>query len=66
MAQAGNQLFKMTYPGKEAYTFTTTPQHESPCMSQYWRAIQNERDMKGYAIRDEIEHEEKEDDEETK
>lgn len=46
--------FKMTYPGPEAYTFTTNPKHESPCMSSYWRSIQTERDMKGYNVRDEI------------
>lgn len=29
--------FQMTYPGTEAYHFSSGPRHDSPCMSKYWR-----------------------------
>lgn len=30
--------YKMTYPTPDKYNFPSTPVHESPCMSEYWRA----------------------------
>jgi len=31
-------LYVDTFPPKSAYNMTDRPKHESPCMSEYWRA----------------------------
>lgn len=53
-------LFIDSFPPKSAYNFPTTVKHESPCMSEYWRAQPIRQGIK----RDEIDFDEKCDEEE--